>query len=228
MNDFIDTAKKLGASQSVIDETYQVFAKTGIGPNDPEAIRILMTVLLEERNKASIEAVNTATQKASSELKAVVSRSLGIMKRNTDEQIKNMMDLADSKAIQLDAVARASGTDVAKTVSTDIASSVDQAIRTTVKTRYNVSIFGFLVVSLLMSVLGYYLGQIQMHDVDMSKASGIPLDNLTAWLSSFPPYDLLGAGVVGFLFVRIVCAYSVNSKAIRWLLALPEPRTSWR
>ena len=227
MKEFIETAKLLGCDQQTIEKAVQTLTRAGLGPGDPESLRVLMNVFLEFQSKQSVDAIKEASANASKEIQQATIQSVGHLKKSGESQLSLIQKATAEKMKEARAVVSATGCEIAKDISKDIGDSVNEAILKTVRTKYHVSVFGFFVVTLILSVVGFYCGMIfqKQHDSDLS---GFIPDSLNSWLSGFSPLTLVCFGTVAFVLLRVACAYCVNSKAIRWLFVLPDSKPSWR
>jgi len=219
---FNEIARELGASDDVRRDALSVMSKAGVGSNDPQAERILLNLHMLELTRKQIE-------QSVKQIKDAGEASARRLVATSREASASVREMAGHSIQDANAKISATGATIADKLAGRIGENLEHAILRTVATKYNLSLLGFWVVSVVMAIVGFWGGIILARQQDGIMTGQVQADPLTAWLATFSPWSLLGAGAMAFIVLRVVCSYSIRASWIRWILAVPESRTKlWK
>lgn len=202
MTIFHDTATALKMAPEDRQRVWASLETMALSPDDPEVVRLLVT-----------EFTRTTLNALSANLEQATTRAL------------NAFETAQSQA-ETTAQARlaARQAELAQTLAQTIADCLEEILeRQTRAKEKNVAITQWIIGPVLV-LFGVWLAKTW---------EGWPVGTdggLSAWLRSYSPLALLGAGPILFLALRLIIGWTTENRLIRALLVLPplEDVRGWR
>ncbi|MDN7350009.1 hypothetical protein [Acetobacter senegalensis] len=199
MTIFNDTAEALCVDPDARNRAWAAVGASGLSPDDPEVVRILIT-----------EHLNSQIKKLSSDLALSAGKA-----------ISDFNDAQTRSEAAAQARLETRTTELAQTVSARIAIAIEQTLEKRADAKLDNAQTTQWACGAILFGVGLYLGMVCEGYVN------VPDDQLNRWLQAQSPYFLLLVGTVAFFVIRLVVAWTATSPLIRFILALP-PRDAIR
>lgn len=197
---FNRTADALGVSGIVRDRAWAMLGRININPDDPEAIRILVT----EHEREIVENLNASLEKTAEKVtdnfgKSQAAAESAAMARLKDSSASLALDVADK-----------------------ISGGVMGALADHAKAAQARATTSQWAVGGVLILIGFWFGKAS---IDLSSPAFPSLSrfgDVTAWLAGFNPWVLVSAPAAIFMTLRLIAAWTSTSPLVRFLLALPS------